>query len=44
MVGPIDVKQKGNESTGCYVDKGTFDLDFWLSPQGQIVSREYEAR
>ena len=20
MVGPIDVKQKGNESTGCYAD------------------------
>ena len=20
MVGPIDVKQKGNESTGCYTD------------------------
>ena len=26
-VGPIDVKQKGNESTGCYVDKGTVDID-----------------
>ena len=29
MVGPIDVKQKGNESTGCYADWGTFDLDLW---------------
>ena len=30
MVGPIDVKQKGNESTGCYADMGTltFDLEF----------------
>ena len=25
---PIDVKQKGNESTGCYADWGTFDLEF----------------
>ena len=32
MVGPIDVKQKGNESTGCYTDKGTFDLDLWPWP------------
>ena len=29
MVGPIDVKHKGNESTGCYVDQGTFGLDLW---------------
>ena len=29
MLGPIDVKQKGNESTGCYADKGSFDLDLW---------------
>ena len=29
MVGPIDLKQKGNEWTGCYTDKGTFDLDLW---------------
>ena len=28
MVGPIDVKQKGNESTGCCADWGTFDLEF----------------
>ena len=29
MVGPIDVKQKGNESTGWYADYGTFDIDLW---------------
>ena len=29
MVGPIDVKQKGNKSTGCCADWGTFDLDLW---------------
>ena len=29
MVGPIDVKQKGNEPTGCYAAKGSFDLDLW---------------
>ena len=29
MVGPIDVKQKGNESTGYYADYGTFHLDLW---------------
>ena len=28
-IDPIDVKQKGNESTWCYSDKGTFDLDLW---------------
>ena len=32
MVGPIDVKQKGNESTRCYTDwvplTMTFDLEF----------------
>ena len=32
MVGPIDVKQKGNESTGCYADQDTFDLDLDLWP------------
>ena len=32
MVDPIDVKQKGNESTGCYADQGTIDLDLWLWP------------
>ena len=37
MVGPVDVKQKGNESTGYYTDKGTLTLNF----QGQIVSREW---
>ena len=31
-VGPIDVKQKGNESAGCYADQGTFDLDLWPWP------------
>ena len=30
MVGPIDVKQKGDESTGCYTDPGTIDLTFDL--------------
>ena len=29
LVGPIDVKQKGNELTGCYADYCTFDLDLW---------------
>ena len=29
MVGTVDVKQKGNESTGYYTDYGTFDLDLW---------------
>ena len=29
IVGPIDVKQKGNESTRCYADYVTFDLDLW---------------
>ena len=29
MVGPIDVKQEGNESAGCYADQGTFDIDLW---------------
>ena len=27
MIGPVDVSQKGNESTGCYADYGTFDFD-----------------
>ena len=30
MVGPIDAKQKGNESAGWYAGLGTFDLDLWL--------------
>ena len=29
MVGPIDVKQKGNESNGYYADLGNFDLELW---------------
>ena len=29
MVGPIDVKQKVNDSTRCYADQGIFDLDIW---------------
>ena len=32
MVGPIDVKQKGNESIGCYADWGTFDFGRWPWP------------
>ena len=49
MVCPIDVKQKWNESTGCYADYGNIDLDLWPWPltlnfQSQIVSREWEAR
>ena len=49
IVGPIDVKQKGNESTGCCIDWSTFDLHLWPWPltlnfQGQIVSREWEAQ
>ena len=31
MVGPIDVKQKGNESTECCADSGTYDLEFLRS-------------
>ena len=31
MVGPIDVKQKGNELTGCYADLGTFTFDLEFS-------------
>ena len=45
MIGPIDVKQKGDESTGCYADKGPFDLDLWpWIFYGQIVFREWKAR
>ena len=29
MVGPIDVKQKWIESTGCYADLDIFDLGLW---------------
>ena len=44
MIGPIDMKQKGNESTGCNADKGTFDLDLWpWKSWGQIVSREWDS-
>ena len=31
MVGPIDVTQKGSESTGCYIDQATLYLDRWPS-------------
>ena len=45
MGGPIDVSQKGNGSTGCYADYGTFDLDLWpLIFHGQIVSLEWDFR
>ena len=30
MVDPIEAKHKDNEWTGCYADRGTFDLDLWL--------------
>ena len=38
MVGLTDVKQKGNESNGCYADYGTFDLDLWYWPLTLILN------
>ena len=29
-IGSPDVKHLGDESTGCYTDWGTFDIDLWL--------------
>ena len=42
MVGSVDVKQKENESAGCYAGWGTFDLEFlWMGLQGQIWNLLY---
>ena len=52
MVGPIDVKQKENESTGWYADEGAFDLDLWpwifkancISGMGGAIVMEWKRR
>ena len=46
IVGPVDVKQKGNELTGCYADWGTFDLEFsrknCISGMGGLIVMEWK--
>ena len=46
MVGPLDVKQKGNESTGCYADWGNFEFSRsnCISGMGGPIVMEWKGR